>query len=365
MSTPDYRIEWIDELKGFILLIVCIEHINISSSIIQTGIAISLGFQMTSFFFLSGILYNASRYPTYASYLINKNRSLLYPYILLSLLFIFLDPRFYNINFIQLDHTGIPNSINNSLEYLHLNLLNIFYFGNSSIITGPLWFVFSLYFINIFFSFLYYSFHKHRNIKILISCIIFLLLGWICNIYRINLPFNLDTTSTSYFFFCCGYFCKDLYLSINNNKRYFIFLLCFSSAIIYMISININGNIHLHSNTLGTNFLFYIITTLSGISFITLTFTLINNIKHQFTNYIYGILRLIANNGLIILAVHHWTYRCCRIFLHEYINEYWFSYLSLLIVTITCTISIPVFRNKLYWMIGKNKISIKESLSIK
>ncbi len=205
------RIEWIDELKGFVLLLVCIGHIHINSTIIGIVLACSTAFRMTTFFFLSGILFSTRKHNTLKSYYQSKKKCLLYPYICLSLLFILLDPRLYNTNYISFDNLithqlyescNLTLPINNSLKFLYLNLINIFIVGDSSTATGPLWFVLVLFIVCILF-FIINRIAKGNNLIISTYAIICLLLGWInnINIHSIELPFKLATIFTASFFF--------------------------------------------------------------------------------------------------------------------------------------------------------------------
>lgn len=93
------RINWIDELKGFILILVCLSHTHISIPFMGGDlIVICLAFRMSTFFFLSGVLFSTRRYPTINSYIKSKTKVLLIPYVLLALLFSFLDPRLYDLS---------------------------------------------------------------------------------------------------------------------------------------------------------------------------------------------------------------------------------------------------------------------------
>lgn len=53
-----YRINWIDELKGFILLLVCLGHTNINIPFLGGGnlIVICQAFRMSTFFFFIWII---------------------------------------------------------------------------------------------------------------------------------------------------------------------------------------------------------------------------------------------------------------------------------------------------------------------
>lgn len=134
-------------------------------------------------------------------------------------------------------------------------------------------------------------------------------------------------------------------------------------SLIYLYAININGSISLVTNELGDNFFGYILSTISGIFLIVNIFIFLNRFVDK--SILQGILKNIARNALIILAVHYWAIQCCRIFLNPISNEGYFPWLITLIMVIVTTLAIPIFRTKLYKLIGKEKISFEESLSIK
>lgn len=357
------RIEWIDTLKGFILLLVCLGHIHFNSTLIETGLNITTAFRMTTFFFLSGILFSTRKHNTFKSYYQSKKQTLLLPYIRLSILFILIDPRLWNVKFIQYD-LQLYESINNSWDYLFLNFSNIFIRGVSSSVTGPLWFVLSLFIVSITF-YLTFKVSKGKPFIILLYAILCLSLGWICNIHSIELPFRLATVFTASFFFSFGFLAKKHLNLLTEKKRITIILTIIISFFPYIYFINQNGAISLWCNGLGSDLFNFILSTLTGIFLIINVFILFSKSTNKFILTFKGILKNIARNALIILAVHYWTIRCCNIFLHEWKNTVWFPYLILFIVILMSILAIPLFRNKLYWLIGKKKISIKESLSIK
>lgn len=132
---------------------------------------------------------------------------------------------------------------------------------------------------------------------------------------------------------------------------------------IYLYAINMNGLIDLHSNKLGNSLVCYILSTISGIFLIVNIFILFNKLVNE--SILQGILKNIARNALIILAVHYWVIKCCKIFLYSILKENYFPWLATLIMTIVTIFAIPLFRTKLYKLIGKEKITFKESLSIK
>lgn len=368
VSIPNNRIDWIDQLKGFLLLVVCIGHLYIND-FFNSLVTLSHPFELTTFYFLSGYLFNETKYNP-KLYVRKKIKNLLIPYISLSILFCILDPRLWNIDYIQVENLiqhkmyplcHISNSIITELQYLHLQFLSIFFIGISSPITGPLWFVFTLFCTSLLFYFIWYK--LKNNIVLYIICAFTSLgISFLLNLHSICLPFSIQNILTAFFFFTIGFVQKKIIMLLQSFDSKKILAIIVINLLIYFVGININGCVGLYMNALGNNFLGLLLSTISGIFFITTTFIFFSKIKYFY--FIKGIFKLITQNAIIILAVHYYTYRCCRILLHDYINEPWFPYLSLFIVIITCTISIPIFRNKLYWMIGKEKISMKESLSI-
>ena len=98
MSDKATRIGWIDEFKGFVLLLVCLFHVEQSFSCANMGMLHLSALRMSAFFFISGMLFSTRRFPNFKGYFIHKTKVLLIPYILLSLLFLALDPVLYNFD---------------------------------------------------------------------------------------------------------------------------------------------------------------------------------------------------------------------------------------------------------------------------
>ncbi len=134
-------------------------------------------------------------------------------------------------------------------------------------------------------------------------------------------------------------------------------------SLVYLYAINMNGIIDLNFNKLGNSLVYYIISTISGIFLIVSIFILLNRFVNK--SMLQGILKNIARNALVILAVHYWIIKCCRIYFYSISKESYFPYLITLIMIIVTILAIPLFRTKLYKLIGKEKITFKESLSIK
>lgn len=358
------RINWIDELKGFILILVCLGHTNINIPFWGGGnlIVVCQAFRMSTFFFLSGLLFSTRRYPDIPSYIISKTKVLLIPYILLSILFSFLDPRLYDLTLIErLGYLNPSPNIYSSFDFLIEEFISIFYYG-FPITIGPLWFVLTLYFVCILFFTIHYIL-KNNTKGLVIYGILCLIVGWLLNIYHLALPFCFSIVFTASFFFVLGYLTKTKLKYITEMTTIKLGLIIMLLIPIYFYAININGIINLYINELGNSFLGYILSTVSGVFLISCIFIFINKFINN--SIIQGILKNIARNALIVLSVHYWVVICCKIFLYSIAKETYFPWLVTLIMITITTLAIPLFRTKLYMLIGKNKISFKESLSIK
>lgn len=360
------RINWIDELKGFILILVCLGHTNINIPFLGGNlIEILSAIRMPSFFFLSGILFSTRRYPNINSYIIHKTKVLLIPYILLSLLFSFLDPRLYDISLMEKQSYLNPflssSDIHSSLEFLITEFNSIFYYG-VPITTGPLWFVLTLFFVSILFFSIHHIFQGNAK-YITIYAAFCLIIGWIFNRYNLILPYCFSTVFTASFFFSLGYLTKKIVKYMNEMNSIKLGLIIIPLCFVYFYGINTNGAISLIANELGNNFFGYLLSTICGVFFIISIFILFNRFVSK--SLLQGILKNIARNALVILAVHYWTIQCCRIFLYPISKENYFPWLVTLIMIIVTILAIPLFRTKLYKLIGKEKITFKESLSIK
>lgn len=362
------RINWIDQLKGFILTLVCLAHTNINIPFWGGNlIVIMSAIRMPTFFFLSGILFSTRRYPNISSYVTHKTKVLLIPYILLSLLFSFLDPRLYDLSLMEkqsyLNTFFSSSDIHSNLNFLAMEFITIFYYGSPPNIVAPLWFVLTLYLVSILF-FTIHHILRGSSRGIIIYAICCLMVGWILNLHNLILPYCFSIVFTASFFFSLGYLTKKIIKYITEElSEIKLGLIIILLSLIYLYSINMNGIINLNFNKLGNSLVYYILSTISGIFLIVSIFILLNRFMTK--SMLQGILKNIARNALIILAVHYWVIKCCRIYLYSISKESYFSWLVILIMIIVTILAIPLFRTKLYKLIGKEKISFRESLSIK
>ena len=396
------RIGWIDEFKGFVLLLVCLYHIEQSFANVNMGMLHLSALRMSAFFFISGTLFSTRRFSDFKRYFIHKTRVLLIPYILLSLLFLALDPVLYHFEWFprapRMTIMNIKPEIAGVWDYLYWNLAKIFIAGKSSIGSGPLWFVFTLYSVSLMFygvqkiaKFLFKQREKEipaqgredtlkAKIAIAGAAITSLIAGWLLYKNHIRLPFGIERDLTVLFFFTCGWICrepiKNLSGFLHNNNQGTALRRCSGtlltagialiSFVLYAFVENPDPNFSIMNNILGKSLGIFLASSFFGIAGLVATFIVADKLPNIAPIRIAkGILRNISRNALVILAVHWWILLVLRIIFKKEMDRPGIAYLSAIIVTAGVIAAIPIFRCKLYKLLGKEKVSIRESLRIR
>lgn len=376
------RIQWIDEYKGFVLLLVCLFHVEQSFKNVNLGMDALSAMRMSAFFFISGVLFSTRRFADFKSYALHKTKVLLLPYIWLSLLFLALDPVVWNFDWFprapKMTIMNIRPQIAGLGDYIGWNLAKIFVAGKSSIGSGPLWFVFTLYSISLMF----FGVQKTSVIlsnaknpvlqKIIIAAIAAssLIAGWLLFKNHIRLPLGIERDFTCLAFFALGWLCKEPIKKLGNVSSKAgtlgIFLGTIAAFILYAFINEATPWFSIMNNDLGKSLPRFVGSSVLGIAGLVAAFQLFSKLPDLTPiRVVKGILRNISRNALIILAVHWWTLLILRIVFKQELDKPGVAYLSILIVIAVVIGAIPLFRNKLYRLIGKEKISVKESLSIK
>ena len=381
------RIGWIDKFKGFVLLLVCLFHIEQNFPNAHLGMWHLSALRMSAFFFISGFLFSTKRFSDFKSYFTHKTRVLFFPYLYLSFLFFAIDPVVYNFALYPKAPTmtvvnTIPD-INNTWQYIYWNIAKIFIAGKSSVGAGPLWFVFTLYSVSLLFYLLHEMSKKqvHPKLFFAVMSIEGLLCGWLLNENHIHLPLGFERDLTILFFFGCGYLSKELLLDerrktrdergeLRSNKRTFskkiLAIVAITSFIAYGFLESPSPNFSIMNNDLGKSLPQFVASSITGIIGLIATFLLASKLPDVAPIRITkGILRNISRNALVILAVHWWIVLIFRLFFRPQINQPGIAYIAIPIVALGTIAAIPLFRCKLHRLLGKEKISVKESLCIR
>lgn len=371
MQQSNGRIQWIDEYKGFVLLLVCLFHVEQSFKCIELGMNHLSAMRMSAFFFISGVLFSTRRFTDFKSYALHKTKVLLLPYIWLSLLFLALDPVVWNFDwFPRAPKMTVMNTvpvIENVSQYIGWNFAKIFVAGKSSIGSGPLWFVFTLYSISLMFFGVQKLRHKPVIAVIAASSLI---AGWLLFKNHIRLPLGIERDCTCLAFFALGWLCKEPIKKLGNVSSKAgtlgIFLGTIVAFVLYAIIDEATPWFSIMNNTLGKNIFRFVGSSIFGIAGLIGIFQLLSKLPNVAPIAIFkGILRNISRNALIILAVHWWILLVIRLTCKTYLDKptlVWIPFLIVIAITIG---AIPLFRSKLYGIIGKEKISVRESLSLK
>ena len=380
------RIGWIDEFKGFVLLLVCLFHVEQSFSCANMGMLHLSALRMSAFFFISGMLFSTRRFDSFKSYFIHKTKVLLIPYILLSLLFLALDPVLYNFDLFpkapRMTVMNIHPVITGTWDYIYWNLAKIFVAGKSSIGSGPLWFVFTLYSVCL----LFYGMQKVANnpmasrVAIIFTATTSLAGGWLLYTNHIRLPLGIERDLTVLFFFACGWLCREPIKKISGalHSNYqgsalrrssgallLTVTIAIISFILYAIVENPDPYFSIMNNDLGKSLVGFIASSIFGIAGLIGTFILADKLPNVAPiRIVKGILRNISRNALVILAVHWYILLVMRLLFRAEINKPGIAYLSIIIVAAGVIAAIPLFRCKLYKLLGKQPASVRDALNI-
>jgi fucose 4-O-acetylase-like acetyltransferase len=260
------RILWIDELKGFAILLVIMGHValhglNISSDIdVLEKLIMSL--QMPLFFFLSGIVINSI--PSFAK-LFNKLFQFLFPCLIIGILFAY---------FIGLDYNAFFLA-GKKLGYWYLFVLAEYYFIYYMIGGGR------------------YESHK-LVLYIIIPFIIWILLKFSVKIIpsKYSALFCLSECCEFWPFFILGVVCRKLkLLDIIEKQKWFTSVLLVYFIITFVL-FEIKGfNIHI-----------FVLTSLAIVLFIVIVY---KNSRLKYNVKIIGQLANFGRNSLDIYIYHY------------------------------------------------------------
>ena len=382
IHSPKTRISWIDEFKGFVLLLVCLFHIEQTFPNAHLGMWHLSALRMSAFFFISGFLFSTKRFSNFKSYFVHKTKVLLNPYLFLSFLFFAIDPVVYKFALYPKSPTmmvvnTIPD-INNTWQYIYWNFAKIFIAGKSSVGAGPLWFVFTLYSVSLIFYFLHEMSKKQINPTVFITVMSIegLLCGWLLNINHMHLPLGIERDLTILFFFGFGWLCKEpikkLHSAISasstraTKNTAIVAAVGIISFVAYGFLESPSPNFSIMNNDLGKSLFQFVASSITGIVGLIATFLLASKLPNMAPIRITkGILRNISRNALVILAVHWWIVFVLQLFLRPQINQPGIAYIAIPIVALGTIAAIPLFRCRLYKLLSKERITVKESLCIR
>lgn len=357
------RIKWVDELKGAVLVFICLGHITgmiyappslkfLSGAITIMGVP--------AFFFLSGLLFQ-KRNDSSKQYIAKKTKALLIPYILLSMLFTILDPYTYNpsylIKVLHYPKVTLPEFMplddyyQASIEFLLGDILCTT-IGISSRATLPMWFVFVLYFVTISFFWVQNRYKSQKIVAIIaLSCYC---LALVMNKFGIGGFFKTGPILMAFFFYWLGVL-SSKHLNRLGESPLFI-LLVPSVALLclfFMTAPSLIDQVYFVNGIFPIDMsLFFLSSSLFGISGTLLLFASLSKISFIGFDMFKGVLRNIARNSLIILCMHYVLLVFFSLYLKTFFPESWHIFVAVGFIILGCIGAIAVFRTKLYMFIG-------------
>lgn len=371
------RIKWVDELKGAILIVICMGHIAgmvFTPPTIQYIANLLTIIGVPTFFFLSGLLYISNDTAlSLKSYCKRKAKSLLIPYILLSMLFTLFDPYTfkpsYLVEVLHYPRLTLPVPLGAftqaSIEFFIGDILCTVV-GISSRATLPLWFVFVLYVVTISYFWIYDMLRS--QIKMGFLAVIFMMVAFVLCWLGIGATFKIGPILMAFFFYWLGvvfskrmqWFDKPAFIML---PFLFVFLFVFfmtAPSLIDSVSF-VNGIFPF------TRPFLFLVSSLAGISCFLLLFAVLSRCRFWGFNILKGILRNIARNSLIVLAMHYVLLVFFSLYIKHLIPAEWHMWAAFFFIIVGCIVSIALFRTKLYMFIGgkRAKQDLETCLSIR
>lgn len=266
------RIKWIDELKGFGILLVTIGHLK-PYFFLEKHI---YSFHICLFFFLSGYLFQNKCSQPFKSYFIKKFKTLMIPFLFWNFLSTIVDIYFFK------------NNCANSIK-------RFFMIDGSICWNAPIWFLLTLFLTEISYAYIY-RLCPHNKIIIFVSLIIWLIFGW----KPTHLLLNLIPLAILFY----GFGHKINSINIEKNKKVEILMTLFLTInILFGVILNIRVS-YTHSSF--GNIYYFIIAAIAGVVFYVLLFYKIQNLWPKFLE---SIIVVMGKSSLIIMATQYWLFK--------------------------------------------------------
>lgn len=281
VGSRNKRIEWVDVLKGLVIMCVVAGHnLNEECGIVSTALDVWIySFHMPLMFFLSGYVFSVKRYRGFKEFATKKIKTLIVPMIYFSLIVTVFDYLYYGII--------LHNANEYNLERVFRYIIGIICQTRKGTYPLIFWFIPCLFFAEIIFYWIVKLSERYSDKMIFICIVIAYTLGTLCiKFIGIMLPWCIETSFVSLLFIGIGYLYKNHEKSYNIEKSKWLYVIIFFA--INMIASYFNYKIANHRiemvyNIIG-NPLLFIIETIFGIWGFVLLFKNIKGIK--FIRYI-------------------------------------------------------------------------------
>lgn len=277
MDSKTKRIEWIDIAKGISIILVVYGHAGLSSiPYIGDWFAV---FRMPFFFFVSGILFSANKYPTLYDFLKRRWKTLIRPYFIFSIICL--------------------------LAYWYLDPNNILTKIKSVLIEG--WGGLALWFIPVLIltEFIYYVIRKYigNQIILILTLLVSATIGWFS--YKLNLPdnYNFWFVFTAVLFYGSGnllsWFLKYKFNAYTKSQLFIITIISISLSMTYLLN---EQKPEFFINNLGSIFTYP--AAIGGTIFMCSCAVWVSREQRKFINEGKKIAIFFGKNSYVVLAFH-------------------------------------------------------------
>ncbi|MGB9927790.1 MAG: acyltransferase family protein [Methanosarcina sp.] len=337
--------KWIDTAKGIGILLVILGHSNFN----QSAIVIISTFNMPLFFFLSGYLYNHSKYKQDPNrFMALKFKRLVIPYFITNIIILC---TYAVLSFFKI------YSFNEKPPLKHL--IGIFY-GNgapldpptiyTNTLNIPSWFLLSLFCA---FLLLYILAFTHEKYGLRISGllgVLFLLSGFEIS-KHIFLPWGFDIACVSMFFMFLAYltsgnrerYARLAWLDRNGSENLKKILYCSVLILLLYFVISFNGRVDMNTRNYANLPIFYI----GGLLGTTMIIGIAKELSKK-ENILTNSFVFLGKHSLIILLYHSFTSLLLILILNIFINVKEIIYnspiLSILNMLLTSILVVVFFR---------------------
>ena len=330
--TEKTRVEWIDNIKGLLLLLTCCSHFIPKPWVVHAILIPTPTYYVPLFFFISGYLCSLSNakyegmsvWGRQKTLIIRRWQKLMTPYFFFS--------------FVGLLHGLVVG------RDCYEMLWNALFIGTSCYVATPMYFVSLLFMTSVFFTWVTWS-HQFSNLIWILLEIIGLSLFWIgIKDLHITLPWHLKSLPFTGALFLSGFLSSMI--EYDKNSMRFLLPLLFVLGLVGMF-FDIKG------------------TLLAIICPVSLGIGLVGLIKTSKRveinlNRPVGFLQFVSINGVVILGAHNIIYGYCHMIAKHYwqeINEWFFFPIVFVIVFSSLYYLVVPFMNKyLFFMTGFRKI---------
>lgn len=336
------RIEYLDAIKGFLILWVVVFHLGDS---LPTWI--TPPYRMPLFFAISGIFFRMNIFTTFIRKKINSLLVPLIVFYIISIIFCYLKYHFTSVFFPSVKFESIGGVAQYSLAFLKLFQISNEDIHEPFIVNTALWFLIVLFLIQLFF----FVLNKIFNNKyiLFIVCLLLNFAGLFLNSSNINGLFYICFVFDFLLYYCIGFLFGIRFIKFITEKDNILFVIIIS-LILLKTTIG-NGYIH--------DYLWFKVHLLCFSCLICIIFSFLDGTK---VNLFFSFL---GKNSLVILTTHLLImsiYRTLFInvvfprFSLNSIENIYIINLSILIMTLFTCLLISSFINRyMPYLIGKYK----------